>query len=263
MYVQCIISHATHTHTHLRYTIYIVIQNKYILSLTHMYILPLSHTHVYSPSLSYTGHILPTGSHNSSVGHEVSQRHSAKEGTGGAQGSCECCRLWWEVHCLSIWRQDHQGWSDCSLVPRHGGRGGERAPGTHCLCMHPKKPVATVLVHVHWWHQNLPHWCASWHFVWVKFILHCSMPSGSWVSQNNECIYQGNIIPFCGNSNFGKSFPTTAYQTFLFGFDSTQLSRIPSSNVYSILRTKTEVIFMRVYAVHVNHWSDRRISTRP
>ena len=227
----------THTHLHVWYTIYIVIQNKYILSLTHMYILPLSHTHVHSPSLSYTAHILPTGSHNSSVGHEVSQRHSAKEGTGGAQGSCECCRLWWKVHCLSIWRQDHQGWSDCSLVPRRGGRGGERAPGTHCLHMHQRtcgdcvctctlvtSKLAALMCQLTFW-----------------FILHCSMPSGSWVSQNIECIYQGNIIPFCGNSNFGKSFPTTAYQTFLFGFDNTQLSRIPSSNVYSILRTKAEV----------------------
>ena len=79
MYVQCIISHATHTHSHtpMIYNIHCNTKQVYplshthvyspslshtcifSLSLTHVYILPLSHTHVYSPSLSHT-HTLHT-----------------------------------------------------------------------------------------------------------------------------------------------------------------------------------------------------------
>ena len=51
----------------------------------------------------------------------------------------------------------------------------------------------------------------------------------------------------------GKSIPTTAYQTFLFVSDSIKLGRACSSDVYSVLRTKAEVFFMTVYAIHVNH----------
>ena len=36
-------------------------------------------------------------------------------------------------------------------------------------------------------------------------------------------------------------------------FDSTKLGRACSSDVYSILRAKAEVVFMTVYAVHINH----------
>ena len=51
----------------------------------------------------------------------------------------------------------------------------------------------------------------------------------------------------------GKSIPTSAYQTFIFVSDSTKLGRACSSDVYSILRTEAEVVFMTVYAVHMNH----------
>ena len=40
-----------------------------------------------------------------------------------------------------------------------------------------------------------------------------------------------------------KLIPTTAYQTFFFVSDSMKLGRACSSDVYSILRTKTEVFF--------------------
>ena len=60
----------------------------------------------------------------------------------------------------------------------------------------------------------------------------------------------------------GKSIPTTANQTFIFVSDSTKLGRVCSSDVYSILRTKAEVVFMTVYAVHVRTIG-RHISTRP
>ena len=68
-----------------------------------------------------------------------------------------------------------------SLVPRRGGGGGERMPGTHCLRM---RLIATEF---HGDHVracmylssdiiNLPHcWCS----VGVTFILRCSRPSGS------------------------------------------------------------------------------------
>ena len=51
----------------------------------------------------------------------------------------------------------------------------------------------------------------------------------------------------------GKSIPPTAYQTFIFVSDSIKLGRACSSDVHSVLRTKAEVVFMTVYAVHVNH----------
>ena len=53
----------------------------------------------------------------------------------------------------------------------------------------------------------------------------------------------------------GKSIPTTAYQTFIFVSDSIKLGRARSSDVNSVLRTKAEVVFMTVYAVHVNRLS--------
>ena len=59
------------------------------------------------------------------------------------------------------------------------------------------------------------------------------------------------------STNFGKSIPTTAYQTFLFVPDSRKLGRACSSDVYSILRPKAELIFMMVYVINV----DRHIST--
>ena len=40
----------------------------------------------------------------------------------------------------------------------------------------------------------------------------------------------------------GKSIPATAYQTFIFVSDSTKLGRACSSDVYSVLRTKAEVV---------------------
>ena len=46
-----------------------------------------------------------------------------------------------------------------------------------------------------------------------------------------------------------KSISTPVYQTFLFVSDSIELCRACSSNVYSVLRTKSEVIFMTVYAI--------------
>jgi len=44
------------------------------------------------------------------------------------------------------------------------------------------------------------------------------------------------------STNFGKSIPTTAYQTFLFIPDIIKLGAC-SSDVYSVLRTKVEIIF--------------------
>ena len=59
-------------------------------------------------------------------------------------------------------------------------------------------------------------------------------------------------------TNFGKLIPTTAYQTFLFLPDSTELDRACSSDVYSILRTKAVFWqFMLMWTV------DRHIITRP
>ena len=51
------------------------------------------------------------------------------------------------------------------------------------------------------------------------------------------------------STNFGKSIPTMAYQTFLFVPNSINLGRACSSDVYSALSTKAEIIFMTVYAI--------------
>ena len=42
---------------------------------------------------------------------------------------------------------------------------------------------------------------------------------------------------------FGMSIPIMAYKTFLFVPDSLKLGRACSSDVYSVLRTKAEIIF--------------------
>ena len=47
----------------------------------------------------------------------------------------------------------------------------------------------------------------------------------------------------------GKSIPATAYQAFIFVSDSIKLGRVCSSNVYSLLRTKAEVVFMTIQGV--------------
>ena len=51
----------------------------------------------------------------------------------------------------------------------------------------------------------------------------------------------------------GKLIPATAYQTFIFISNSIKLDRACNSDVDSVLRTKAEVVFMTIYAVHVNH----------
>ena len=55
------------------------------------------------------------------------------------------------------------------------------------------------------------------------------------------------------STNFSKSILTTAYQTSIFVPDSIKLDRACSSDFYSVLRTDAELIFMTVYAIHVNH----------
>ena len=79
-----------------------------------------------------------------------------------------------------------------SLVPRCGGEG-ERAPGTHCLrmCL-----IATEFLgdrvctctYVYWWRHKLAalmcHFVCSWCFVWVSFIMRCSLPTSSWIPRD-------------------------------------------------------------------------------
>ena len=87
------------------------------------------------------------------------------------------------------------------------------------------------------------------------------MPSGSWVPQDkaqekqvssNEYVYQWNI-PVCSYPQILAiqllSLPT---RHFLFVPNHIKLGRACNSDVYSVLRTKAEVIFMTVYATHVN-----------
>ena len=59
---------------------------------------------------------------------------------------------------------------------------------------------------------------------------------------SNECVYRGNIYFMQLSPDSGKLIPTTAYQTFIFVSDSINLGRACSSDVYSVLRTKAEVV---------------------
>ena len=150
--------------------------------------------------------------------------------------------------------------------------GEEKAPGTYCLhmrliamkfcgdcvCMCAYVYTGDII--------NSLHWCTSWCSVWVSFILRCSVPSSSWVPQDKAQEKTGCLQWVCLprkhafmrlSTNFGKSIPTMAYQTFLFVPDSIKLGRACSSDVYSILRPKAELIFMMVYVINV----DRHIST--
>ena len=68
--------------------------------------------------------------------------------------------------------------------------GGERAPGTHCLRM-CLIAVATVFVCARTFTRDIINSlcccvdsCAHWCSVRVRFILHCSMPSGSWIPRD-------------------------------------------------------------------------------
>ena len=69
---------------------------------------------------------------------------------------------------------------------------------------------------------------------------------------SNECRLPRKHAFVRLSTNFSKSILTTAYQTFLFVPHSIKLDRACSSDVYSILRTDAELIFMTVYAIHVN-----------
>ena len=83
-----------------------------------------------------------TGSHSSSVGHDFPHGHISEEGAEGTHKRCLCSWLWWNLHCLRICWQDHQGM--CGRrerkrrVEREEGEktkeeGNKRAPLSSCL----------------------------------------------------------------------------------------------------------------------------------
>ena len=126
--------------------------------------------------------------------------------------------------------------------------------GKHCLHMWL---IATefhgnhvcTCTYVYWWRHKLA--------MLMRQLAFClsecySMPSSSWVPQEKAQERTGYLhwvhLPrkytfLRLSSNFGKSISTTAYQTFLIVSDSIKLGRACNSDVYSILRTKAEVIF--------------------
>ena len=159
-----------------------------------------------------------------------------------------------------------------SLVPRCGGGGGERAPGTHCLRM---CFIATEFDRVHIRVRmytgdviNSLCWCASSCavgvlFEWVLYhaVLYLLVTGYLEIKfkmeqvASNECRLPWTHAFMRLSTNFTKSILTTAYQTFIFVPDSVKLDRACSSDVYSILRTKAGLIFMVVYAIYMNRWS--------
>ena len=139
--------------------------------------------------------------------------------------------------------------------------GGERVPGTHCLRM---RLIATELrgdrvctcMYIYSWRHKLAallcQFMCSWCSIRVRFILHCSMSSGSWIprdkaQERTDCLQWVHLPRKHAfmqlSTHFCKSIPTTASQTFLFVHDSIKLGRACSSDVCSVLRTKAEIFY--------------------
>ena len=102
--------------------------------------------------------------------------------------------------------------------------------------------------------QFMCSWCSvRYHTVLCLLVagyLEIKLKTEQFVS--NECHLPRKHAFVQLSTNFGKSILTTAYQKFLFVADSIKLDRACSSDVYSVLRTDAELIFMTVYAIHVN-----------
>ena len=150
-----------------------------------------------------------------------------------------------------------------SLVPRRRGGEEERASGTHCLRMHL---IATKFCGdcIRTW-MYVYCWCHKFVGVLFKRVLnlHSSMPSSSWIPRDKPqektgCLQWVRLprkhafIFTWLSTNFSKSIPTMAYQTFLFVPDSIQLSRACSSDAYSILRMKAKMLFTWTVDFHVS-----------
>ena len=119
--------------------------------------------------------------------------------------------------------------------------------GDHvCTCMY-----------ANWWcHKLVALMCQLALFKWVLYhAVLCLLVAGylEIKLKNYLCLTRKHTLKQL-STNF-TLIPTTAYQTFLFISNGIKLSRSCSSNIYSILNTKAEVIFMMVYAIHMNHWS--------
>ena len=128
--------------------------------------------------------------------------------------------------------------------------GEERVPGTHYLRMGliTTEFRATVFIRNNGDITNLLHWCASSCAVGVlfKWVLYpavlCRLVAGYLKIQLKKeqvaSIDQGNMRAFLWlSTNFGK--------TFLFVHNNIKLARACSSDVYSVLRTKAEIILWR------------------
>ena len=151
-------------------------------------------------------------------------------------------------------------------------KGGENRL-VHSLCM---RLITTEFcanhvcpyTYVYWWRHKLAALMSSWRSVRVSFISHCSLSSVSWVPRDKSlrtgCLQWMHLLRkrtfMWLSTNFSKSIPTTAYQTFLFVSDSIKLGRACSSDVYSVLRTKVELLWQ--FMLFTSTWSSF-ISTCP
>ena len=160
-----------------------------------------------------------------------------------------------------------------SLIPRRGGEG-ERVPGTHCLCMcliatEFRGDRVCMCTYVYCDVINSLHWDASSCavgalFEWVLYrAILCLLVAGYLEIKlkkeqvaSSECVYRRNM-PLCGYPPISVSpfLPRPTRQFSLHVPNSITVGRACSSDVSSILRTKAELIFMTVYAIHVNRWS--------
>ena len=144
------------------------------------------------------------------------------------------------------------------LIPRCRGGGGEIAPGIHCLHMRLitmefcGDHVCTCMYVYCWCHILAVLMCQL-----AFWVLYQCLPVARYLKiklKNYVCLTRKHTFKQL-STNFCTSIPTTAYQTFLFVSDSMKLSRSCSSDIYSILNAKAEVIFMTVYATRMNCWS--------
>ena len=136
----------------------------------------------------------------------------------------------------------HCSFIDCSstcisLVPRCGGGGGERAPGTHCLHMHLITTEfcgdrVRASTYVYWWCHKLAalimcSWCSvRYHTVlWLLVAGYLEIKLKAEQVASNECCLLRKHAFVRLSTNFSKSILTTAYQTVLFVPHSIKLDR--------------------------------------
>ena len=142
-----------------------------------------------------------------------------------------------------------------SLVSRHREGGG--VPGTHCLHMQWNcgNRVRTC---TYWWHCKLTVLMCQLVFCCLYRTVLCLLVPQDKAQEWTSCLQWVYLSTLWGYPPISVSpflpLPTRHFSLYV-PDNIKSLGRVCSSNVYSVLRTKAEIIFMKVYAIHMNRWS--------